>query len=39
VQFAIDEDSPYDLVKDIVRYRLEANKAKAAAVRTANCMR
>lgn len=31
VQFPIDEEPPYDLVKDIVRYRIEANERKAEA--------
>ena len=30
VQFPLDEEPPLDLVKDIVRYRLEANARKAA---------
>ncbi len=33
VRFPLDEEPPYELVKEIVRYRLEHNRAKAAAKR------
>jgi uncharacterized protein YdhG (YjbR/CyaY superfamily) len=35
VQFPLDEEPPYELIKDMVRFRLAENAAKAAARRAA----
>jgi len=35
VQFPLDEEPPYELIKDMVRFRLAENAAKAAAKKTA----
>ena len=38
VQFPIDQEPPLDLVRDIVRFRLESNAAKAATKKAATAV-